>query len=451
MFGGALLACAVIRVSAGCGEGYESPCHVTSSRPLFEDPSIPSLPSIAVSRSKDRAVAIWLRREIADAGADAAVGTPTPPELREVDVAVVDERGALGFHTKLEAPPDLRTRQDSLESIGVLVEDGALALHWIETETTTNPDGRLRKSAKTKIAYAAGADTSRPSIPAGVPFAPAQAACAKCLLSVASVSLPTESIFFLRVDQDVADFPAIGVPLAPPAPSFVTLRVRRDGTVIDETGDATWLALPAKIAEAGIASTTARTDRDLDAYLDGLGRIVVTSGGYAWLADVTLRRLAGPIELPSKANDVKVQWNASAAAVVAWSVSPFDEGRSANESIPREIFTGNVALGNGVAGTRERTSRGRVVLGMDRRGTDDVGVYFESAGRNFFARVDGTGKKRGGDLLVATSAARPSSEYGLPALTEASLVFAEQPGTASSYRIVTIGAGKITSSEITCE
>lgn len=426
---GALLA-AGLAPSAGCEDAYEPPCRLTATRALVAAPEIGVRPLVALARSRGRAFASWSQREVvvADGGASASV------TLSAFEIAVVEEDGSLGLRARVPAPDELRARSAGIASVGVVVEDGAFLVHWIETTATSEPDGRVRRDAALKAAYVRDGAAS----PAE---APARASCRDCTMTAASAALGDASILFARIDPAAAQGPS--------APAFVALRFREGAAALDAS--VPWLALspPAPrdgglVGLGGAEPASAEGGGDLSAYVDADGRVAIVAGGRAWLADGGLRLLAGPIELPS-ASDARVSWDARGEASAAWSVSPVADGRATAE-VPREIFTGLVPPGAAQVARRERASRGRAALELDRRG-DEVGVLFESAARAIFAAVDPAGRKRGGDVIVGASRTGTAHEYGTPAVSSAHALFARGGGR---FDVVTLGSGELGVSEIVC-
>jgi hypothetical protein len=184
--------------------------------------------------------------------------------------------------------------------------------------------------------------------------------------------------------------------------------------------------------ERSIRPAPLRAERDLD------GRIVVTTEGRAWRLDRSLRPVGGPITLPS--TDARALWGADDAAppAVAWSITPTEDGRSTAQFTRREIFLSNGAL-------RERLALGRTVFSAERRG-DEVGVFFESSARAFFALASANGKKRGGDVFVR-NVEESGSQYGDYEPLDATVLASPSKGR---FTIVELGRGKLFSTEIVC-
>ena len=433
VLGGAAVAIAL--GSSGCDDPYEPPCRVTTRRGLASDPLISARPAIGLARVRDRIVATWTRRDLLDGGAGADAGTSGPPLLTGFEVAIVDDLGELTTRATVPAPEALRARRASVEDAGVVVLDGGFIVHWTETTTSTDPDGRLRTASVVKASRVSGETAAEPAT---------IFACEQCVTSGAIVPVDADAVALVRIDPDV---PA-GVLGAASPPRFVALRLRPDGSLVEEA--APWLALPSRaIADGGIGgiggASPASPTSDLAAYVTRDGLINVTVGGRAWLADDRLRLVAGPIEVPS-ASDVHVSWEASGEAAIGWSVSPFDDGRASDPIVPREIFTGIVPSGAAAIVSRERTSRGRATLAFDRRG-DDLGIVFESAGRTLFASVDRRGNKHGGDVVLGSSSAPSRSEYGSIAVPEAHALVARGD---RRFTLLTLGAGELVATEVVC-
>ncbi|MBX3216816.1 MAG: hypothetical protein KF850_32580 [Labilithrix sp.] len=426
---GALVALALAS-TGGCEDAYEPPCRVSSTRALVADPEIGVRPLVALARSRDRVTAWWARQEILveDGGVGAAM------TLAAFEVAVVEEGGALGLRASVPAPEELRARRAGVARVGLTVEGGAFLVYWIETTATSEADGRIRTDAALKAAYVRDGVAS----PAR---APRRASCEGCTMTVASAALGGESILFVRIDADVTRGPV--------APTFVALRFREGEAVADAA--VPWLAVSPPPARGGglVGASAAESRRaeaggDLSVYVDEGGRLAIAAGDRAWLADDALRLLAGPIELPS-APDVRVSWDARGAASAAWSVSLVVDGRATAE-LPREVFTGLVPAGGARVAGRERTSRGRTALELDRRG-DEIGVLFESAARTLFATVDPAGRKRGGDVVVGAAHTGGPHEHGAPSVPLDHALFARGGGR---FDVVTLGVGELSVAEIAC-
>ncbi len=403
---------------ASCDGSYEPPCRVAWHDVLVADPGIGPRTSVDLHRSEGRIVASWPKRELADAGASDPF-----PALTAFEVALLDERASLLRRETVATPPELAARRGSVDAAGVVVEEGAVLVYWVETTTTTDPDGRVRIAYATKIAYRGGAVV-----------APAGAACSRCRLRIAFASLGSASIAIVRTEPDLPEATLGGPPAAPTFGAFV---LRRDGTVTAE--EVPWLAIaPASSPADGGLAAAATIEPELSLEVDAAGRLVLVTDQRAWLLDRALRPLAGPIALPS--SDARIAWGSTAQPSIAWSVAPSQEGRASGSSARREIFAGS-------ADARERVSRGRAVLAADRRG-DEIGVTFESAGRTFFAALDPHAHKRGGDVLVrpAEDPAR-ESEYGVYVPRDASMLVANGSGRFTS---VTLGNGSLSAAEVVC-
>lgn len=377
---------------------------------MISEPAIGARASVAIARSPNGFSASWVKIEVPDAGPDPA------PSLAGFDVVDLDARGTILRREFVDAPPVLRTRKGSLEAAGVAREDGATLLHWIESVTSTDPDGRVRTAFAFKGAY--GGDV----------VAPGAGACEQCTMRASAVALGDRSVVVIRTVPDVI-ISVLGV--APPPPSFVGLVFRRDGGV-------TAVPLPALAIPPVVATevTPRPPPGDLSLVLDTEGRLVVTTDGRAWLLSPTFDSLAGPIDV--RGTDARALWGSVTDASVAWSISPTEDGRSTEQFTRREIFLANGA-------TRERLSFGRAVLAAERR-ADDVGVVFESAGREFFAASSPTGRKRGGDVFVRALGER-GGEYGNFAPDDATALAATGGGR---FTIVSLGRGALTASEVVC-
>ncbi|MBX3198876.1 MAG: hypothetical protein KF894_12140 [Labilithrix sp.] len=424
------LAAMALASAGGCEDAYELPCRGSTTRVLVADPQIGVHPLVALARSRDRATAWWSRQEIVLGDGGGSVATT----FAGFEVAVVDEAGALGLRASVPAPEELRARRAGIARVGLTVEDGAFLVYWIETTATSEADGRIRTDAALKAAYVRDGVAS----PAQ---APPRASCEACTMAVASAALGGESLVFVRIDADATRGPV--------APTFVALRFREGAAIVDAA--VPWLTTSPSLARGGglvgapaTESRPAEVGGALSAYVDQGGRLAIATRDRAWLADDALRLLAGPIELPS-APDVRVSWDARGGASAAWSVSLVVDGRATAE-LPREVFTGLVPPGGSLVAGRERTSRGRTTLALDRRG-DEVGVLFESAARTLFATVDPAGRKRGGDVIVGAAHTGGPHEYGSPNVPIGHALFARGGGR---FDVLTLGLGELSVSEIAC-
>lgn len=408
--------------SVACEDAYEPPCRVERTDVLVRDPTLAGGLSLAMAHGQ--AVASWIRTgDSADAGVDAGlVGLPT---VDAFEVAVVDGGGTLARRATVPAPPRLRARFGGLAEAGVLVEDAAFLVHWVETSTTTDDRGLLRSSAALEVARVRDGEPARVSVP--------EASCERCSMLVAGASLGAESIFFVRMDPD-----ARGLPFGAGAqPAFVVLRIREDGTVAREA--APWLGIPARTPDGGLAAASPSLSLDVDAS----GALLVGSSGLAWRVDAALRVLAGPVLLPSAA-DVHLAWDVGGEASTLWTVSPYDDGRSTAPTAVRDLFSGRFPAGGQGGVTRARVSSAREALAIDRSG-DDVGALFESNGRLFFAEVAPDGTKHGGDLLLG--ARRTVTADDGTAATGPAVVLAR-----GQHRFVAVsaGSGEIAATEVVC-
>ena len=373
---------------------------------MIADGTIGGRDTIALTRMRDRFVAVWEKREVPDAGPDLL------PVLTGLEVAVLDAHGALVSRETIPAPADLARRKGSVAEEGVVLEDGATLVHWVQTTTTTDDDGRVRTAARLEVSYA------------GNIFENASSECSHCNLTVAFASLGDETVAIVRTEPDIV-VPVLGVP--PPPPKFVALHLHRDRNI--EPEEIPWL-VPSP------AGTNDPQAPGLEMAVDALGRIVVTTDGSAWLVDRSLHLLGGPIALPSA--DARIAWGPSNdAASIAWSVSPFTEGRSSVQNAKREVFVS----------PHERLSPGRQAVAIARNG-NDVGVLFESANRLLFGDADDHGGKNGGDVLVRMLGdGTVSSEYGSPRIQEQIELLARGSG---AFTAVTFGSGALTRTEIVC-
>jgi len=428
-----LASAATATASPGCDPPYEPPCKVTTRHVLAEDPAIQARPAIALARTGERAVASWIRRDSPDAGApaDASAGGPSP--ITAFEVAVIDASGSVTSRATVPTPEPLRARKDGVADVGVVPVDGAHVVHWTETTITTAPDGRRRtasvvKASRVTRGVAAEATTLH--------------ACETCITRSAFVPVGAGVLAIVRIDPDLAP----GTLGTPSQSRFALVRLRDDGSTVAEP--APWLVLPppeVQIGGMGGSRMTTAPERHPNVVVSTSGRIAVTAGGRAWLTDDALRLVAGPILLPRTA-DARVAWTPSGEATVAWSMSPLEDGRTDDEAVPREVFTGTVPFGSAEVASRERASRGRTTLAFD-RDDDDLGVLFESAGRTLFASVDSRGKKRGGDVVLAVSTSANQSEYGSVDIPGAHALFARGD---HRFTVVALGAGELVATEVVC-
>lgn len=408
----------------GCEASLEQPCKVTRREVLVADPEIVGF---ALTRSRGKLVATWERRELIDAGGKLG------RDLSSYEVATIDESGRLGARGVVPAPVLFRSRSASVESAGVTTEEGAHLFYWVDTVKSTEKNGLVRNASALRAAYVT---------PIGKVVTPEQTECEQCLLTVVFAAFPEESIALVRIDPDLSD-----ASRDLPPPRFVALRFRRDGSV--EEVPTPWLELPALPGEDGGVSglaPTALARGALLAEVDGNDRLNVTAGGRSWVAVRGLELLNGPIALPG--SDAHVRWSANATeASVAWTTTPFEEGRTTDPISRREVFVGLAPRGTSGVTVRERATRGRAVLAFDRR-FDELGTLFESAGRLLFTATNARGQRRGGDVLVEPSATGGGSEYGTPQIGARYEVIARGDGL---FHVGAIGPGALTVTEIRCE
>lgn len=419
--------------SSACDEAYEPACRVTARRVLASDPTIAGRPTSALVRSRDRAVAWWTRREVLDPGSGSDAGAAGGLQLTAFEVAVVDELGMTSTRATVPAPEALRARKASVEDVGVVPVEGAFVVHWTETTATTDPDGRVRTASAVRASRVSD----------GVAAEPATVfACQQCVTAAAFFPVAGGATALVRIDPDhLAD--VLGAPVQT---RFAALGIRADGTVHER--QAPWLVVPPRATpDGGLGSLGAASAPgirgDLTVEIDADGHVEIVASRRSWLADEELHLLAGPLALPSAA-DAHVSWQTTGEAAIAWSLSPFEDGRSGDQFAPREVFTGIAPAGAPALVSRERTSRGTRTLAFDRRG-DDLGVLFESVGRTFFASIEPRGKKRGGDLLLASA---PTSGGQAASDARSHVVIARAD---HRFTVVALGAGELVATEVTCE
>jgi hypothetical protein len=486
VFASAALLVSSLLFDAGCDDAYEPSCEVTSAAVLVRDPSISAGDALSLTRSFDKVIATWQRRDLSndggpdangpdangrpdangpdvsgDAAADATDAADAGPDaeppneaplVTAFEVASIDARtGALTSRTTIPAPFELRQRRSAVEDIGIVPEqDGnAFLIHWKEVNVRTDALGRLVQGASLKTVYVTNANGSTANVTSEVRTI-AEATCDKCRVTLSFIPLQSETLLIARTD-----FLRTELVIAPPTePVFVVLRLRRDGTTLVEPTP--WLRLPLVQIDGGfvplgpveltgdaVGEPPGRPD--LATSVDGEGRISITAGPRAWLADSSPRLLRGPILLPN-APDARLRWEGDQGeASIAWSVSPTRENRGRDPS-KREIFTGLVPSGAAGFATRERASIGRTTIAFDRRG-DDVGVIFESDQRDLFAWLDLAGKKHGADLFLRKQPGVGRGEFGFPLIPDRHLLFARGDGR---FTTLTLGFSELTSKEIRC-
>lgn len=382
-------------------------------RELGSEPTIGTRANVILARTEGGFVASWPKIEAPDAGTD-----PTPA-LAGFEVVDLDPRGELVRRELVPSPPPLKARKGSIEDAGIAREHGATLVHWTESATTTDPDGRVRTAFTFRTAYADRV------------LDPPAAACERCAMLAAVVSFADETIAFVRTEADVTLDVELGKPPRPPV--FTGLRLRRDATV--ETVSLPWMSLEPQVRTRGAQVLQPAL---LNAHRDLEGNIVVTTDGHAWRVDRAFRPIGGPIPLP--ATDARALFGPAAAseASIVWSVAANEDGRSTAELVRREIFVANGSI-------RDRLTHGRALLAAERR-DDEIGVVFESAGRAFFAASSATGKKRGGDVFVWTVEAG-GSQFGPYAPQDLTVIASPSTGR---FTLVDLGRGSLSSTEIVC-
>jgi hypothetical protein len=262
---------------------------------------------------------------------------------------------------------------------------------------------------------------------------------------VALASFGRDSIAVLRIspETEVVSAAVASAAAIPSQPSFVAVRLRRDGQ--PEIVPVPWLAPPARVASDPTAAVVA-TDEDPTFSLERVGpdALVLVADGFAWIADLGLRPQSGPFALPS--SDARITATNADDAVAGWSASPFSEGRSSTPYARREVFVGRLPRGGASVVDDRRVTRGRAALAIERR-DEGIGVLFESAGRVLFAEIDVAGTKRGGDVVVTASPNRLESEYGRPRTDAAHTILARGGGR---YTTVSLGASGLVTTGVSC-
>ncbi len=408
---------AVASPNVGCEDAYEPPCRVTRDESIVDDVGIVLGPSLA--RLGEEAVATWPRFERADAGAVTPVG---PVAFVAV---ILDANGRMRFQSTVRTPERLRTRLGGVQSAGLVVEDGAFLVHWVETSVTTEPSGMRRADAALHAAYAR--DDATGDVPT--------LACERCTMAVSATSLGAESLVLVRIDESRPGGP-------PPPPSFAVLRLRRDGSVVRET--VPWLGSLAQSVDGGVSGLASATSAPV-IRLDERGRVVIVVDTLAWLADDRLQLLAGPIVLPA-APDVSVSWSPTGEASVVYSASPFEEGRSPEQNVASDVFLGLVPKGASTITRRERASSGSRVLAMDRR-DEEVGALFFTRGGFAFVALDPFGRKRGGDLFVRGESGVVLGPTQQRTIVQANLLLARGAGR---FHAVALGPDALRVTELSC-
>jgi hypothetical protein len=405
--------------TTACDDAYSPPCRTARDEVIAEDPAIGMRPTLV--RSRSRVTASWPRREPSDAGGNSIGG---------FEVVVLDERGAPTKRANIAAPERLRARLDGVAGAGVVLEDSATLVWWIETTTSTDDRGRSVTDAALHAAYV------REGIATEVTLPPS-ASCERCAMTTAIVELGDEAVVFVRAEPQ----PVPGV-LAPSTARFAAVRLRSDGFVADEP--VPWLGTlpPRPLGGVGVVAAVAPTN-SFTAWVDPAGRIGVATKELAWLVDAELRPTSGPIVLPAS-SAVRVSWNdapAKSEASIVWSASPFDDGRATEADVVSDVFLGFAPSGAGGIATRERLSTGRGALAVVRSG-DEVATLFDSASRRVLALSDPRGAKRGGDVILPSAAA---AQGGAGAQTHE--IFANGGGKLTA---IAFGAGELRVTEIVC-
>ena len=421
----------------GCDDAFEPPCAVSRSVVLEASPHITATPGVSVQRSLDGVVAVWHKREslvadggVGDASSDGGEPPNPTPAITSFEVALVDvDRIAVRSRRSIPAPSRLRERRNNLGAIGVVMEgDDTALLHWIETSVTNDGLGRNLFGASLVLGYANADGTVR------MLDAKPSMTCERCAMAFAVVSLGVESLVFVRVDHQPLD---VIMGATPTKPVFHVLRVRRDGTILEEP--APWLTIDVEVGtEAAVIDAP-----PISAILDAEGKILVTADRRAWRVDASPRLEEGPWTLPS-APDVKLVARNSNMALGVWSIAPSTEGRG-DDDTPREIFGGS--FDGSTRAIRSRLTVGRTVLAMDGRG-EDVGLLFESAARVFFTTIDSrTGEKRTDDLFVSAEEGVAASQRGFPDIRQDRALIALGDGR---FVAVTLGFGQLVARELRC-
>ncbi|MDB4997491.1 MAG: hypothetical protein JWM74_4923 [Myxococcaceae bacterium] len=375
-----------------CKQRYTSPCTVSAAVAIevagadaqVRDAGVLGGPAFAlVDAPSGEIVAVrQVLAPVPDAGApDAAVlgaqlgSTPIPAA---VEVVVVDRAGA-ARRSKLAAPAALAARRGSTTTIGAVWTGAGVVWHWVETTTTTAPDGVVDTTSALHFVFV-GEDghESRAVAP--------NTTCAGCTFAV---SVATTATGALALYDGVATLPPAGPSVAAHAPSFVAFS--RDGTIAD-SGSASWLGAggAARLRSAG-------------------DRTIVIRGTAIWSVDDRAQPIAGPVRLPfpvgvaawwGNGGDIAFAWPNVAAAPLSGAqeaAEPALGGTSVGAETDILLERGN---DRGVVDGVARVTTGGSAQDITRDAEGTYGILTSSLDGDVFVLVDAGGHKLGGDVAV---------------------------------------------------
>ncbi len=383
------IALAMIAASVpACKQRYASPCTVSRAVAIdvasteVRDAGVLGGPAFALVDAPSGEI-LAIRQVLAqtsDAGAADAAGlgaqlggTPIPSA---VEVVVVDAAGSARRST-LAAPAALAARRGSTSTIGVVWTGAGLVWHWVETTTTTAPDGAVDTTSDLRFVFVGedGRETRA---------AVADAKCANCTFAV---SVATTATGALALYDGVTTASAGGPAIAASPPSFVAFS--REGTPL-ANGPVSWLgAGGARVRSAG-------------------NRTIVVRGVAVWSVDDRAQPIAGPLRLPFPVG-VAAWWGNGGDIAFAWPnlASASLSGTEATEPPLGATSVGaetDILLerGNdrGVVDGVARVSTGGSVQDITRDSDGTYGVLTSSVDGDVFVLVDAGGHKIGGDVLV---------------------------------------------------
>jgi hypothetical protein len=302
-------------------------------------------------------------------------GTPIPSAI---EVVVVDAAGA-ARRTKVVAPAALVARRGSTTTIGAVWTGGGVVWHWVESTTTTAPDGVVDTTSALSFVFV---DEDGRETRAAV----ANATCANCTFSVSVASTTTGALAL----YDGLAIPSAGGPtVAAHAPSFVAFA--RAGTVA-ASGAAIGLGAggPPRLRSAG-------------------DRAVVTRGTALWSVDDRAQPIAGPVRIPFPLGGA-IWWGPGGDLAFAWANQGL--GPVSGVEQPVEPALGGTSVGaetdillergndRGVVDGVARVSTGGSAQDITRDADGTYGILTSSLDGDVFVLVAPDGRKIGGDVVL---------------------------------------------------
>lgn len=412
----------LVAVGGGC-DRYEPPCDVVSQSAVLEglaaEAELEPLPNGSV-------VIRWLRYDPAP-GADPWV-QPVPAGL---EVAVVDPDGFVTERTVVASPRELSERKGSTHDVGAVWTPERTVFHWVEESLASAPDGAQTTASRLVVGFGGGDGT--------VGASPFTVECDDCVLHAAAVRFPAGvSVLFSHRPRHgalAAEGAAleVGFVLASPDGSFTSGKVpwlaalSSSGSSASGVGSSPFAGVGAHPELRGVAGTP----------------LVLTQAHGVWAVDAWLQPVAGPLLLTDAAV-ATLEWNVASNRVATASTHAHEGNVGEEPDLRFRVFDNDgVPLGG-----PQRFSTGltaRALASSD----SGYGVVFASRTTQYFALLDSSGVKVGGDLRLSSqpvaSAQSPGTLGGPPRATE-SLT----PRSGRGYVRLAIEQSRAVRTEIVC-